>query len=393
MSTLSEARSSHGATPTQQQAFFKLDPTAMAAFVRGGQPVEASFAERFRIILMLGRPRTCVPNVLAYALGFSYTGAAPSIKMLAGAVLAFCIGFSANVHNAAVELEEDSHNLPGRVWLVAKCGLSRVMVFWRVLILFMLGTAFSLGTYFAVFMTLAVVGLHQYSAPPVRSKGRPVLGLWVFAQTVVFPFLFGWTTEPGQMLETLLRYLASLVTGDPSPDALAVHASLRYLGMWFFLTLWAMAKGTFKNVPDFEGDLAAGVRTSATVCRSQRHAAQVTTAATVGAYLTLAGLVGFGLEVPRVLWALLWLIPVAENCRRLVLAADGATANAVLRVDMRLSVAFLATLTLLVAPTLASAAMVGASIVILIGSDVLGLDSRRGIDTRPVSVSSGPSSG
>ncbi len=37
--------------------------------------------------------------------------------------------------------------------------------------------------------------------------------------------------------------------------------------MWFFLTLWFMAKGTFKNVPDYDGDLAAGVRTSATECR------------------------------------------------------------------------------------------------------------------------------
>jgi 4-hydroxybenzoate polyprenyltransferase len=365
----------------EERAFLQLDPVAMAAFVRRNQPVAASAAERVRIVLMLGRPRTCVPNLLAYALGFSYTGAAPSWRTLAGALLACCIGFAANLHNAAVELEEDSHNLPGRVWLVAKCGLRRVMLFWRLLILAMLVTAFALGPYFAVFMSLAVVGLHQYSAPPVRSKGRPVLGLWVFAQTVVFPFLFGWTTEPGQMLEVLLSVIASQLGLAQSPPAAAAHASLRYLGMWFFLSSWFMAKGAFKNVPDFAGDLAAGVRTSATLCRSQQQAARVAARATIAAYLLLVPLVALRLEAPRALLALLWLGPVALNCQRLVAAPDGRAANAVLRVDMRLSTAFLATLTLLIAPTPASVAMVIAAALLLSGSDWLGLDSRREVDT------------
>ena len=54
------------------------------------------------------------------------------------------------------------------------------------------------------------------------------------------------------------------------PPAAAAWQSWRYLAMWFFLTLWFMAKGTFKNVPDYDGDLAAGIRTSATQCRSRR---------------------------------------------------------------------------------------------------------------------------
>ena len=53
---------------------------------------------------------------------------AGELAVLMAAVLC-CIGFAANVHNAAVELEEDSHNLPGRVWLVAICGYRRVMLF------------------------------------------------------------------------------------------------------------------------------------------------------------------------------------------------------------------------------------------------------------------------
>jgi 4-hydroxybenzoate polyprenyltransferase len=365
---------------SQERAFLRLDPDAKASFVRRGEFVPASLAERVRIVLMLGRPRTCVPNLLAYALGFSYTGAPASVHTFAGAVLACCIGFAANVHNAAVELEEDSHNLPGRVWLIAKCGHRRLMTFWRVLVAAMMATAIWLGLYFAIFMALAIAGLHQYSAPPVRSKGRPVLGLWVFAQTVVFPFLFGWTTEPGRMLENLLAAIGGAVMGGDGPPLAAATTSLRYLGMWFFLTLWFMAKGAFKNVPDYQGDRAAGVRTSASVCRSQRQAALLAAAATILAYLTLIPLVALGLEAPRALFALVWLLPVAANCRRLVLAPDGKAANTVLRADMRLSTAFLATLLLLIAPTIPSLVMTGAAAMMLVGSDALGLDSRREVD-------------
>lgn len=387
MTQLLQAPPSAGDDAALRQAFLALSPDEMAGFVRRNQPVPASLAARARIVLMLGRPRTCVPNLLAFALGYSYTLAPASLRTLAGVILACCIGFAANLHNAAVELEEDSRNLPGRVWLVAKCGLARVMAFWRGLIAAMLLTAFWLGPYFAVFMLLAVVGLHQYSAPPVRSKGRPVLGLWVFAQTVVFPFLFGWTSEPGSMLETLLAAISSNLFDSPAPDAAAAHQSFRYLGMWFFLTLWFMAKGVFKNVPDFEGDRAAGVRTSATVCGTRQRAATVAALATLTAYLSLIGLVLLGLEAPRTLLALAWLAPVSWNCWRLMRADSPRAANAVLRTDMHLSTAFLATLLLVVSPTLLSLEMVLAAAILLVGSDLLGLDSRRESDVQRAAVS------
>lgn len=361
----------------------------MAAFVRSGKRLPASLLERLRIFVMLGRPRTCVPNLLAYALGFSYTGAAASGRTLVGALLACSIGFSANVHNAAVELEEDSRNLPGRVLLIAKFGHAPLMNCWRLLIAAMVFSAIALGGYFAIFMAIAVVGLHQYSAPPVRSKGRPILGLWVFAQTVVFPFLFGWTTEPGRMLETLILSVVSRLNGTPHPPPDAEWQSYRYLAMWFFVTLWFMAKGAFKNVPDFDGDRAAGVRTSATECGTRRRAAVVVTVATVVAYSSLAGNVALGLERPRVLLALSWLVPVAANCVRLIRADDGASANTILRADMWLSTGFLTTLLLLVAPSPPSIVMALAAAVMLFATDLLGLDSRRVADFKPVVTAGG----
>ncbi len=352
----------------------------MMTFVRRGGRIAATRRERLRTLLMLGRPRTCVPGLIAFALGFSYTGAAPSGRMALGAVLALSIGFSANLHNVATDLYEDSRNLPGRVMLLAKLGSRHLIVVCRSLSALMMAGAVALGAYFAIFMGLAVVGLHQYSAPPVRSKGRPVLGLWVFAQAVVFPFLFGWTTAPGKMLETLLAAATAPLRGAAPPPAVAAWQSWRYLAMWFFLTLWFMAKGTFKNVPDYEGDLAAGIRTSATACADRRAAARVAAGLTVAAYTSLAALVALGLERPRILFALAWLVPVVANCLRLIRAEDGPTGNAVLRTDMLISSGFIATLLILVAPRPESFVMVVLGAAILFWSDLLEIDSRRDAD-------------
>ncbi len=352
----------------------------LIALVRRGGRIAATRGERLRTLIMLGRPRTCVPGLLAFALGYSYTGAPPSARMALGAVLALSIGFSANLHNVATDLYEDSRNLPGRVVLLAKIGSRLLVRVCRSLGVVMVLAAAALGAYFAVFMGLAVVGLHQYSSPPVRSKGRPILGLWVFAQAVVFPFLFGWTTNPGRMLETLLAAMTAPLRGVAPPPAAEAWQSWRYLAMWFFLTLWFMAKGTFKNVPDYDGDLAAGIRTSATQCGSRRAAARVASALTVAAYASIAAPVALGLEAPRVLLALVWLVPVIANCVRLVRAEDGATGNVVLRADMLISSGFIATLLLLVAPRPESVVMVVLGAAIIAASDRLELDSRRDAD-------------
>jgi 4-hydroxybenzoate polyprenyltransferase len=375
--------SAHSAATVRDDAgeeFSAVRASEMMAFVRRGGRIAATRGERLRTLIMLGRPRTCVPGLLAFALGYSYTGAPPSARMALGAGLALSIGFSANLHNVATDLYEDSRNLPGRVVLLAKLGSRPLIRVCRWLSMAMLAGALSLGAYFAVFMGLAVVGLHQYSSPPVRSKGRPILGLWVFAQAVVFPFLFGWTTAPGRMLETLLAAMTAPLRAVPPPPAAAAWQSWRYLAMWFFLTLWFMAKGTFKNVPDYEGDLAAGIRTSATTCRSRRAAALLAAGLTVAAYASLVFLVVLGLEPPRVVLALAWLVPVGVNCVRLVRAADGVAGNTILRADMLISTGFIATLLVLVSPRLESVAMVFIGAAILLGSDLLELDSRRDAD-------------
>jgi 4-hydroxybenzoate polyprenyltransferase len=184
------------------------------------------------------------------------------------------------------------------------------------------------------------------------------------------------------MLETLLASIAASLRGGAAPPPDAAFQSWRYLGMWFFVTVWFMAKGAFKNVPDFDGDKAADVRTSATIFGTRRAAALVAANATAVAYLTLVPLVAWGLEKTRVLLALLWVVPVMANCVRLVSAEDGRAANGILRADMLLSTGFMASLLLLVSPRAQSVAMVMIAGLLLFGSDLFGLDSRREADVK-----------
>lgn len=369
----------HSAAPMSEPGLFQLSPQAQAAWVRRGGRMPARLGERMHILVMLARPRTAVPNLIAYVLGYSYTAGPASVRCIAGAALACCIGFAANIHHAAALLEGNARNYPRRVLMVAKIGYRPVMLTWVLLLAAMMGTALALGVHFSIFMALALLGM-QHSAPPARGQGRPILGLWVYAQSVVFPFLFGWTTQPGEMLQTLLASVAGGLTGQAAPAPEASLQSFRYLGMWFLVTLLYMAKGAIKNVSELDSARAAGVRNSATIYGTHAKAARVASLVTVFAYASLIALVALGLERPRALFALLWAGPVIANCLSLIRAHDRQAANAVLRMDTRLSTGFLATLVLLIAPTSISVTGVVAAGLLLFWTDVLGLNWLREVD-------------
>lgn len=312
------------------------------------------------LLLMLGRPRTCVPGLLAYAFGFSYTGAPFSPKIILGGLLSFLIGFSANLHNAYTDLDEDARNLPGRGWLIARLGMRRLLASLVAADVLMIASSALMGVDFLIVMILAVIGLHQYSFRPLRMKARAVIGLYVFAQAVIFPFMFGWLTE---------RSAATLLSRAP------------YVGMMVFLSLWFVAKGMFKNVPDFYGDRAAGLRTSATVFPTRRAAAVACTVATIAAYLSLVVVVGIGLAPIRFLVALIWLPVVAVQCTRLIVVDDTAAGNDILRADMLVSSGFLSTLLLMGVPAWLGVCTAVTGGLVLLGSDRLRIDSRRTEDS------------
>jgi ubiquinone/menaquinone biosynthesis methyltransferase len=349
---------SHAPVELGPAAFRALPPAAQAEAVIGGR-TRFRPGEAFRILIMLGRPRTCVPGLFAYGLGLAYAGAPSAPYVVLGGLLALLVGFSANLHNTYTDVEEDCRNLPGRMWLLYRFGRTRLLLVLVALNLFMAGAALAYGRGFFVFVVLGLIGLHQYSFRPLRMKGRPLLGLYVFAQAVVGPFLVGW-----------------FIQGVRAPTG-PVWAMLAYLFFWF------VAKGFFKNVPDYDGDRAVGLRTSATVFPSRVAAARVAAAVTILAYLALPVLVATGASPPRVLFALPLTIVAAVQAWTLVRAADGNEANTVLRRDMVLSSAFLGVVLLLQEPTWTSVILVVVGVAVIAGTDLLAMDSRRSADAAP----------
>src|SRR6266516_1424920 len=180
--------------------FERLPLAEMIALVRGGPLLDSSLRERATIVVMLGRLRTCVPGLLAFALGLSYTAPVAWWRGALGGLLSLLIAFSANLHNAYTDIEEDCYNLPGRTWLLARLGLARLKWTLVGVSAFMAVAAVPLGLPFLALMLLAIAGLHQYSFPPLRFKAWPLAGLLVFAQAVGFPFLFGLLADPDAQL-------------------------------------------------------------------------------------------------------------------------------------------------------------------------------------------------
>lgn len=351
--------------PLSAEEFRTIPPQRQAEIVRGPQ-VGVRRRESLRLLVMIGRPRTCVPGLFAYVLGLGYAGPVePDALMPVGAVQAFLVGFLANITNTYTDVDEDCRNLPGRAWLLYRMGRRRLLYAIVALNALMAALALCYGPAFLVFVLIGLLGVHQYSFGPLRMKARPFLGLYIFAQAVVGPFLIGW-------------FGAHRTVVAPTGPALAMLA---------FLFLWFTAKGLVKNVPDHDGDRRAGLRTSATLFADRRTAALAASAITLAAYLALPLLVPAHAASPRVLFATPWTVLAAIQCRRLVRARDAAAANRVLRADMLLSSGFLGTVLLLQDPGWASVAALGAGTVILVGSDLLALDTRRDADA------SGPAPG
>lgn len=345
---------------------------------------------RLIALIMLGRPRTCIPGYITFMLGACYNEVGFSSKFVLAALLSFLIGFSSNLHNAYTDIEEDVNNLPGRIYVLAKYGynsLFRTLIFLDALMLLL---SFFLGTYFIIFMVLAIVGLQQYSFPPYRTKTKPFIGLWVFSQAVVFPFIFGWVIRPeplnkvaippvffGAESWALINWIPAVLTSSGDP---IVVAGQKYLGMYVFLTLWFMAKGLYKNVPDYHGDKLAGIRSSATIFDSQMKAAFFASAATLFVYLLIPVFVWQGSLQPNALYALLWLIPVVISCGNLIRSKSQREGNKCLKMDMLISIGFIVTVLLLQFPTALSLSYAAGGIIILVVSDLLNMDSRRSKD-------------
>jgi 4-hydroxybenzoate polyprenyltransferase len=312
---------------------------------------------RGNALWQLARPRTCLVGMLSFGMAVLLVGTPWSWRVAIGALVSFLVPAVANLHNAYTDLDEDQRNLPGRVRLVETAGprLLRAVVYGALAVIFILCVSLHL-----VAGILAVVGgllLLSYSAPPIRAKARPVLGLVVFSLVVTVPFIAG-------MLVTDHWWTIS----DP----------LRSGAVWFaaYLFVWFAAKGMVKNIPDYQGDRLAGLRTSATIMPSLSSAAVAAFLATGAVYLLFPVVVLLSGAPPLLLLSSVW-IPIAiGNAFRLTRSELPSVLNEVLKWDMLISVGFLATNMLAISIDPPVLLYVGLAVAILAVADLIGADSR-----------------
>lgn len=294
--------------------------------------------------------------MLAFAIGMAMSDTEWTWRVAVGAFVSFAVTAAANLHNAYSDIDEDSRNLPGRLALVDAVGVRtlRTLTFGTLALVFLACAALNIAA-----GALVLVGgllLLSYSAPPVRAKARPFLGLVVFSLIVVVPYFAG-----------------ALVRNEWSQVA---HVGVTQIAVGIYLLAWFMAKGLVKNVPDFDGDLAAGLRTSATVMPDRSTAAHVAATATIAVYAAYP-IVVMAVSAPAVmLIAGVWLLPAIASMIRLTRARDAAASNRALKHDMTISVGFLATILLSTSPTPGPIAYTVISLGIFLVAELVRADSR-----------------
>jgi 4-hydroxybenzoate polyprenyltransferase len=327
----------------------------------------SSGARASRVLVALGRPRTCAVCGLAYIFGYLEGHGTLGWLALPGAIIALLVPFAGNIHNTLTDYAEDALNLPGRSQLVTAAGAARLRAFVGGSCVAVLVVSAGMGLWSCLVSVGYVGGLLQYSSPPVRAKRYPFFGLVIFAQVVALPFVHGLVTVP---LDRWAEF-------DPARSSVALTME------WLFLTAWFVAKGLVKNLPDREGDAAAGLRTSATLSASSAAAARLATLATAVVYIA-APLLGLG-RTDGERFLLLWLwVPIAVVHVARMIGADALGANQLLRTDMVISAGFAASACLLVSGSLSMWLAAGVILLLIPLADIANIDSRRQRDMTPV---------
>ncbi|RKN27849.1 hypothetical protein D7318_00975 [Streptomyces radicis] len=353
--------------PTREWA--ALPPHELVRLVRRSQGTVGA-ARVARVLVALSRPRTCTPSLTVFALGYGIVAGDVRWQFWLGAFLMLTTGMLANLYNVHTDVDEDSVNMPGRLGLVGEIGWHRyrtALVVWSAVVAL---ASLPLGPGPAAVFLVVLAGSHQYSYRPLRLKARPVAGLFGFALAGYGPFVFGYG-------------VARFATGrvDPRPDPAA---------FWWLLaliTLWFVAKGLVKNVPDYDGDKRTGLRTSATVFATRRAAAVAAGATTVGVHLVapLFVFLAHGNEGAR---SLRWLLLVPAVLFAAVQAvrmarAVGTRANSVLKQDMWFSFVFIALVLALSVPAAVTVPALAATVLLMVAVDALRIDSRENSLARP----------
>lgn len=311
----------------------------------------------FGAFWQLARPRTCLVSVLAFTFGMEITGGQWGARPGLGIVVTLLVPIVANLHNAYTDTAEDEANLPGRAGLVRAAGLQKLKItVWVGISLIVLMSSY-MGISQLILAASGIPLLIFYSAPPIRAKARPILGLVIFSLVIAFPFIAG-----------------AIVTNNWWE--LRNPWTVTTMGWFLCLIVFFVAKGLVKNVPDFYGDMTAGLKTSATIMGTLRRAAQMAVIGTWVAY-ALIPITVYLTKSSQLLYLIVpWAIVAAWHVTRLTKSSSQGYLNSVLKWDMVVSVVTLSILAIASRVSLIAIVTVSGCILILVTADLIGRDSR-----------------
>jgi 4-hydroxybenzoate polyprenyltransferase len=246
------------------------------------QRIKEQSSDRFLNLVKLARPRTWTFIVFSYVIGWLLSGAALSGRFFVGLMVSVIGVINVNLLNAYTDQEEDLINLPHRVAMLDKVGEKTLIAVIAALYGAATLLAMAMPFWYKVVYIISAFDAIFYSLPPLRLKGGPISSLVSFAGAVFLPAVGAWTLEYDLMSTPLI---------------------IIFLG-YVFLTYC-----TLKNIPDYDGDKLAGLRTSATIFSSKKKASYAATVLLLSPYPLLVALTSLGIVEAR-FNVLIWLLPV-----------------------------------------------------------------------------------
>src|SRR5262249_1253238 len=146
---------------------------------------------------------------------------------------------------------EDLLNQPSRALWLERIGPVKTLAVSLVLYALAETIAVSLGLLFMLVLGCGILDSLFYSLPPLRFKTSPIRSLVSFSGAVGLAFLGG----------------------------MSINGSIDVLNPFFLLCAYFMLTyGVVKNLPDYQGDRRANIRTSATIFSTIRDAVNFSSA-------------------------------------------------------------------------------------------------------------------
>jgi 4-hydroxybenzoate polyprenyltransferase len=285
----------------------------------------------FSILFRLSGPRTWVFPSFSFILGYAVGGGGQLSQIGIGIAIASLVTAATNIINAYADRKEDATNQPQRLFWLGQIGSRQISVSLVALYSSAFALSIYLGPLFTLVLSLGIINSIFYSLPPLRFKAKPFASLASFSGALGLPFLGGFS----------------------------IRGSLDLLNPMLWLLTWFMfTYGTVKNLPDYFGDLKAGIRTSATIFKNVKRAVLFSSVLLSTPFFLLTTLVSLGLLQPIYILDLALLPLFVFIVAEMVKAKDTAGLEKAHTLGFFYAISFLLFTLVLTSPTVQSLVMV-----------------------------------